>query len=262
MPARHDRRPGSDEQQQQDVADGVGEVHGDLDPALAGGLLNRAEGKRSAEGRGSEAGDRPIEPVGRRQPSNLAADQQHQRHVGEREEAQEQDIGERRDRRRRPADRFEGERQVTEAPDDQARAEDHRDSRTRCRTVTTGGDAEKARHELERAHSPTADPRRLGPVRLGDEQHHVAQQQQSHDAVSGPHGGPRPRAATECAHARVSEIRDRHTEPVGQNPVRLKRAPKSSTNLCRAEMLVPGRRRLRPGTFLLRACGGPAPAAD
>ena len=103
-------------------------------------------------------GDDAVEPVRPRERADRLAQEQHDRHVGERVEAQVEEVGQRRRRRRGAAQGLDGEHDVADRPAEERRAEDEGDGPTPLEEDASR-DAQPRRDELEGDDRPAVEPR-------------------------------------------------------------------------------------------------------
>ncbi len=185
-PARQQCRAADDQQQQQDVTDRVGEVDRRRQAALAGGVLDRAERECRTYGRGSQAGDGAVEPRRGAQPARLAAEEQRQRYVREREEADVEGVRDRRHRGSGPSERLDRQREIAETPRQQGGAEDQRYG-TIGAPPHGAGDAHGAGGQLEGVNAPSVDQGRVALTAAKDRVREVGHEQHSHDGVRDEH---------------------------------------------------------------------------
>ena len=98
--AREQDRSGNDEHEEKNVAQRVRQVGRDRGRAPTGQVLDPPKGEGGTERRCSEAGDCAVEPERRHQAQRVPSHHQDEREVGEREEEEVEEIGQ---RGRRPA---------------------------------------------------------------------------------------------------------------------------------------------------------------
>ncbi len=93
-----ERHRAGDHAEQDRVAEGVGEVRGDLQRLAVGRAEHAAEDRGGAEGGHGQGGDRPVEPQRHAGRGDPPAGHEHQPGVGERVEDEPQRVARRRDR--------------------------------------------------------------------------------------------------------------------------------------------------------------------
>ena len=184
-PAREDRRATDDQREQQHVADRVGQVRRHGKGIAADRVQDGVEREGRADGRGAEAGDEPVEPRPGEQPLDVPAQQQHHRHVGQREEPEEEDIGQRGRGRRRSAQRLDGVEQVAGRPPHHPGTEDQWDPAPRP-AAEAAGQAHHAGEEFEGVDQPAVDQGPGLAVAAEQQGRRVGGDEEAHHAVRSP----------------------------------------------------------------------------
>ena len=154
--ARRDRGATHHKQQQEDVADRVGEGDRRAERRAVGEVGERREHHRCADGGRAEAGDGAVEQVGRAEAAALGPRIQRDRCVRAREEGEVARVGERRRRRAQGAWCKDRRGDIAHCPAQCAEAEQERHETTTT-VRTRGQQAEDTGEELERVHAPAVE---------------------------------------------------------------------------------------------------------